>query len=178
MRFKAMAVAAAASLLVSACSSRPRPFAPVLDVPPADQRAFDLAQIRCADLLVKRKLDKDGRLGSAGAGAGAGAAVAAVGTTAASAAGFYGGLAVASATIILLPFAVIGGAFGMSRMKRTAKEKAVKQAMAGCLSEQGYEVSSWARMSKAELAATKARLEALKVPEEPPAPAADQPTSD
>ena len=178
MRFKALGVAVGASLLVSACSSRPRPFAPVVAAPPVDQRAFDLAQVRCADLLVKGKLDKDGRLGSAGAAAGAGAAVAAVGTTAASAAGFYGGLAVASATIVLLPFAVIGGAFGMSRMKRTAKEKAVKQAMAGCLREQGYEVSSWSRMSKAELAATKARLEALAVPEESAIPPADQPPQD
>lgn len=178
MHFKALGVTIGASLLLSACSSRPRPFAPVLAVPPADQRAVDLAQVRCADLLVKGKLDKDGRLGSAGAGAGAGVAVAAVGTTAATTAGFYGGLAVLSATVVLLPFAMIGGAFGMSRMKRTAKEKAVKQAMAGCLREQGYEVSSWSRMTKAEFEAAKARLEALAVSEAPAVPAAEQPTKD
>ena len=170
MRFKALCVVVGASLLLSACSSRPRPFAPVLAVPPADQGAFDLAQVRCADLLVKGKLDKDGRLASAGAAAGAGAAVAAVGTTAATAAGFYGGLAVLSATVVLLPFAVLGGAFGMSRMKRTAKEKEVKQAMAGCLKDQGYEVASWSRMSKAEVEAAKARFEALAT-----APATDLP---
>ena len=175
MQFKALALAVGASLLLSACSSRPRPFAPVLAAPPADQRAFDLAQVRCADLLVKGKLDKDGRLASAGAAAGAGAAVAAVGTTAATAAGFYSGLAVLSATVILLPFAVLGGGFGMARMKRTAKEKAVKQAMTGCLREQGFEVSSWARMSKAEFETTKTRLEALAESEKAALPAAAEP---
>lgn len=178
MQFKALGVAVGASLLFSACSSRPRPFAPVLAVPPADQSAFDLAQVRCADLLVKGKLDKDGRLASAGAAAGAGVAVAAVGGTAATAAGFYTGLAVASATIVLLPFAVLGGAFGMARAKRATKEKAVKQAMAGCLRDQGYEVSSWSRMTKAEFEATKARLEALAESEKAAQPAVEEPPRD
>lgn len=171
MKFRVLTgLAAAAAVLVSGCSSRPRPFAPILAAPPADQRAFDVAQVRCADLLVKGKLDKDGRLGSAGAAVGTGAAVAAVGSTAATAAGFYGGLAVASATVVLLPFAVLGGAFGAARMKRAAKEKAVKRAMEGCLAEQGFPVTGWSRMTKAELEATTARLKALEAEPSIPAP--------
>jgi hypothetical protein len=161
MKSRALFAALAASVIVAGCSSRPRPFAPQLGAVPADQRAFDLAQMRCADALVKGRLDRDGRMGSAGAAMGTGAAVAAVGGTAAGAAGFYGGLAVASATIVLLPFAVLGGAFGAARMKRTAKEKAVKRAMAGCLAEQGFSVTGWTRMSKAELATATARFEML-----------------
>ena len=168
-----LAVVLTSSMLVSACSSRPRPYAPRLAAAPADQRAFDLAQVRCADLLVKGKLDKDGRLGSAGAGmAAGGTTVVAGGATAAAVAG-YGGLAVASATIVLLPFAVLGGAFGMARAKRAAKERAVKQAMSGCLAEQGFTVTGWDRMSKAELAATTARLKALEA-EAAAAPAQSQ----
>ena len=171
MRFKGLGVVVGAALLLSACSSRPRPFAPVLAVPPVDQSAFDLAQVRCADLLVKGKLDKDGRVASAGAGAAAGGTAALAGGATAAAIAGYGGLAVAAATVVLLPFAVIGGAFGASRMKRTTKEKAVKQAMAGCLKEQGYEVSSWSRMSKQDVEAAKKRLEALSVSKEPSVPA-------
>jgi hypothetical protein len=178
LKLKALALVVGASLLLSACSSRPRPFAPVLAVPPADQRAFDLAQVRCADLLVKGKLDKDGRLASAGVGAATGAGVAAGGVALATATVPAAGLALLSATVVLLPFAVLGGAFGMARAKRAAKEKAVKQAMAGCLRDQGFDVSSWSRMSKAEFEATKARLEALATPETAVQPAAAEPPQD
>ncbi|MDB5722378.1 MAG: hypothetical protein JWP15_2996, partial [Alphaproteobacteria bacterium] len=73
---------------------------------------------------------------------------AAVGGTAAAAAGGWGGVAVASATVVLLPFAVLGGAWGMSRRARARKERAVKTAMAGCLHDSGYEVSGWARAAR------------------------------
>ncbi len=83
------------------------------------------------------------------AGAGAGAGTAAVGGAAAAAAGGWGGVALASATIVLLPFAVVGGAWGMSRMKRTRKERAIKTALQGCLKERGYEVAGWEKAPKA-----------------------------
>ena len=85
------------------------------------------------------------------AGAGAGAGTAAVGGAAAAAAGGWGGVALASATIVLFPFAVVGGAWGMSRMKRTRKERAIKTALQGCLRERGYEVAGWTRASKKQL---------------------------
>jgi hypothetical protein len=61
------------------------------------------------------------------------------------AAGGYAGLAAASATVVLLPFAILGGAWGMSRAKRAKKERAIKSALEGCLQERGYQVAGWAR---------------------------------
>lgn len=148
MRKPFLAIAAAA-LVLSGCSSRPREFTPTLGYAPASQAEFDAAYSDCQQLLVAGKLDSSGRSASAGAGAAAGAATAAAGGTAAAAAGGYAGLAAASATIVLLPFAVLGGAWGMSRMKRAKKEAAVKTAMEGCLSERGYRVAGWSKAVKA-----------------------------
>lgn len=132
-------------LVLQACSSKPREFTPELKIPPANQIEFDAAYAACQQLFVAGKLDASGRSSSAAAGAGAAAGTAAVGGTAAAVAGGYGGLAVASATIVLLPFALIGGAWGMSRMKRAKKERAIKLALEGCLKERGYEVAGWSR---------------------------------
>ena len=78
-------------------------------------------------------------------GAAAGGAVGLGGAAAATGAGLYGGMAVMSATLVLMPVAIVRGAFGMARMKRHRKEKAIKQVMAGCLRDRGYEVASWQR---------------------------------
>ena len=146
------------SLMVQGCSSRPREFSPMLAAAPASQGEFDSAVAECSQLLVAGKLDRNGRLGSAGAGAAAGSALAVAGGAAASSAGLYGGMAVASATIVLLPFVAIGGAWGMAKMKRAKKEAAIKQAMAGCLDQRGHKVTTWARVDgkKRKVAATPA----------------------
>jgi hypothetical protein len=136
------------SLALEACSSRPREFTPQLTRAPASQSEFDAAYSTCQELLVNGKLSASGRSGSAVAGVGAGAGTAAVGGAAATAAGGYGGLALASATVILLPFAVLGGAWGMARMKRTKKERSIKTALQGCLEERGYEVAGWLKSPK------------------------------
>jgi hypothetical protein len=44
----------------------------------------------------------------------------------------------------------------MSRAKRAEKEHAIKTALQGCLHELGYEVASWARVSKAKPAGSHA----------------------
>jgi len=134
-----------ACLTLPACSSRPRKFTPVLAAPTANQSEFDAIYATCGQLLVEGKLDSSGRGGSAGAGAATGAATAAAGGTAAAAAGGYAGIAAVTATMFLLPFAIVGGAWGMSRKKRAKKERAIKVAMAGCLEERGYQVSGWSR---------------------------------
>jgi hypothetical protein len=147
--------AVALSLMVQGCSSRPREFRPLLAAAPASQAAFDAAVNECTSLLVAGKLDSNGRLGSAGAGAAAGSAVAVGGAALASSAGLYGGMAVASATIVLLPFVALGGAWGMAKMKRTKKENAVKRAMSGCLAERGHQVVDWAKVDKKSRKAVK-----------------------
>ena len=138
---------------LEACSSRPREFTPSLAAAPQSQAQFDAAYAECQRLLVAGKLDMSGRAGSAAAGAAAGAGTAAVGGAAAAAAGGYAGLAAASATIVLLPFAILGGAWGMSRMKRAKKEHAIKTAMEGCLHDRGYQVAGWSKgLRKAAIA--------------------------
>ena len=147
MPAKSVLIVMAGAMALSACSSRPRGFTPI--VPAAtDQADFDAAYATCQQLLVAGKLDSSGRASSAGAGAAAGAATAAVGGTAAAATAGYAGMAAAAATVVLLPFAVLGGAWGMSRVKRAKKERAVKTAMEGCLLERGYQVAGWSKAVK------------------------------
>ena len=133
---------------LQACSSRPREFTPALATVPADQSSFQAAFSECRQLLADGKLDTHGHLASGGAGAAAGVTTAAVGGTAAAVAGGWTGLAVASATIVLLPFAAVGGAWRMAKTKKNRKEKAIQQAMAGCLTARGYPVVGWEPVSK------------------------------
>lgn len=148
MKYRLTAATLILCLGLQGCSSRPREFEPRLSNLPANQSDFTAAYATCQQLLVAGKLDSSGRGASAAVGAGAGAGTAAVGSAAAAAAGGYGGLALASATIVLLPFAVLGGAWGMARAKRAKKERAIKTALAGCLQERGYVVSEWTRVAK------------------------------
>jgi hypothetical protein len=145
MNNKITAWALVSCLTLEACSSRPRDFTPTLASPSANQADFEAAYASCHQQLVAGKLDSSGRSGSLGAGAGAGAGTAAVGGTAAAVAGGWGGVALASATVVLLPFAVLGGAWGMSRMKRAKKEQAIKTALTGCLQEHGFQVAGWSK---------------------------------
>ncbi len=73
----------------------------------------------------------------------------AAGSAAATSAGLYAGAAIASATVVAIPFVALAGAWGMAKAKRAKKEKAIKTAMAGCLRERGYEVANWTRAPKA-----------------------------
>jgi hypothetical protein len=148
MAKKLVAWAAIASIAIQGCSSRPREFRPVLAAPAPDQARFLADYAACQQLYVAGKLDAHGRSGSAGAGAAAGAGTAVAGGATAAAIGGYGGLAAASATIVLLPFAVLGGAWGMSRIKRAKKEQAIKAAITGCLKERGYQDVGWVRAQK------------------------------
>ena len=137
--------AAAFSLVLGACSSRPREFTPTLGIAPADEAKFDVAYAECRQLYVAGKLDTNGRLASGGAGAAAGGAVGLVGSAGVASAGLWGGMAVASATIVLMPVAIVGGAIGMARIKRHKKEAAIQRVMTGCLHDRGYDVARWAK---------------------------------
>lgn len=145
---KKFVLAVAAVAILAGCSSRPREFSPVLAVPAADQIAFNAAVSECGTLLSQGKLTSDGRLASGAAGAAVGGATLAAGAAVASSAGMFGGLAVAGATIVLLPFAAIGGAYGMAKAKQRKKEAAIQRAIAGCLRERGHEVSGWQQKGK------------------------------
>jgi hypothetical protein len=146
--------AACLCLVLEACSSRPREFTPNLGMVPTDQAKFDAAYAECKQLYVSGKLDSSGRLGSGGAAAAAGGAVGVAGTAAATSAGLYAGAAVMSATLVLMPVAIVGSAIGMAKIKRHAKEKAIQRVMGGCLHERGYEIASWQKAPKQKPVAT------------------------
>lgn len=52
-----LVVVAAVSLILEACSSRPREFTPTLGIAPTDQAKFDAAYADCQQLYVAGKLD-------------------------------------------------------------------------------------------------------------------------
>lgn len=139
--------AATAFAILQACSSRPREFTPTL-ASAVDQTGFQSAYETCKQLYVAGKLDSSGRLASGAVGAAAGGATLAAGAAAASSAGLYAGAAVASATIVLIPFVALGGAWGMAKAKQKRKERAIQTAMNGCLGERGFQVAGWARAPK------------------------------
>ena len=131
----------------------------MLASPPASTVALDASTAECTELLVAGKLDQNGRLASGAAGVAAGGAIAVAGGAAATSAGLAGGMAVASATVVLIPFAALGGAWGMAKMKRAKKENAIKAAMSGCLKERGHEVTGWEKTGrKVAKAVDKSRL--------------------
>lgn len=143
---RSMILATAAAVLLAGCSSRPRDFAPTFASQAVNAESAQAAAVECKELYANGKLTSEGRLASAGMGAAAGGALGLGGAAAATSAGLYGGMAVASATVVLIPFAVIGGAVGMAKIKRNKKEKALQHAMAGCLRERGFEVAGWERV--------------------------------
>lgn len=152
MRRNAAFTTLAAVLVCSGCSSRPRSFAPQLAAPPADQQGFDAAWKRCRADVAARTDQRSGRLSSATVGAATGVgASAAVGVATAGTYATYGGAAAAAgATIIAMPIALIGGAWGVSKIKKNKKEKAIKLATAKCMKAAGYDVSDWRVLSKKE----------------------------
>jgi hypothetical protein len=160
MESKFIVGAVAAALLLQGCSSRPREFTPTLApagaAPSAshDQLKFKATYAECQQLYVAGKLDAHGRTPSALAGAAAGATTAAVGTAGAVATAGYAGMAVLAGTVVLLPFAVLGGAWGMSKAKRAKKERAIKAALEGCLQQRGYQVAGWTMTGKKPVKAT------------------------
>jgi hypothetical protein len=115
---------------------------------PSDAAIYQGAYSECRQLLAEGKLDSSGRLASGGAGAAAGVTTAAVGGAAAASAGGLGGFALASATVVALPFVAVAGAWGMAKKKKNKKERQVQQVMAGCLTERGYPVVGWEPVSK------------------------------
>jgi hypothetical protein len=62
-----------------------------------------------------------------------------------------GAMAALGATIIAAPVAAVAGAWGISKIKKTNKERAIKAATADCLARAGYSVEGWRVLSKREV---------------------------
>jgi uncharacterized protein YcfJ len=150
------AVLAIASL--SACSSRPRQFAPTLAAAPADQTQFATDYENCRVLVANGQRSGFGStMASAGVGTAAG-----VGVGVAMAGGTYSTVAAATAaaatTVILMPIAGVIGAWGMAKRSKLKKEKEVKAATQLCLTENGYTVAAWKHDKKQK------RIKRIKAP--------------
>ncbi|QNM82975.1 hypothetical protein H8M03_01005 [Sphingomonas sabuli] len=102
------------------------------------------------------------RLASAagGAAAGAGAAVATGAVMSGTYATMGGAMAALGATVVAAPIAAVLGAWGISKAKKSKKERIIKAATAECLEGAGYAVAEWDALSKSEARALKAELAA------------------
>lgn len=150
MKSQAAATILLVSVALQGCSSTPREFAPTLAAAPADNSQFQAAYATCRQLFAEGKLDADGRLASGGAGAATGVGAAAAGAAAATAVGGWTGVALASATVVALPFVAVGGAWRAAKAKKNKKERRIQQAAAGCLTERGYPVIGWEPVAKGD----------------------------
>ena len=53
----------------------------------------------------------------------------------------------------MAPVAALGGAWGISKIKKNKKEKVIKAATADCMAKAGYSVDKWRVMTKQEVRA-------------------------
>lgn len=142
MNNRRILTSAIAILALSACSSRPREFAPTLQAAPADTAKYEQDYLTCRTLVAQgQRSGFASRAVSGGVGVAAGVgAVAAVGGGGASMAG---AIAAAYTAAMVLPIVGIAGAWGVAKRNKVKKEREVKAAVALCLSEHGYTVESW-----------------------------------
>ena len=183
MTNKMILATAAAAMLATGCSTRPRNFTAELSAPVADRMAFE-SDFRTCQTMV-RQGRKSGFKDAAAMGLATG--VGAVGGGAALAsAGLIGvniGTGAVSALTYAVPFIGVFAGFGVSRAIRSGREGKYKRAMNTCLDEYGYGVSRWSTVKKkddaAKIAAAKASIRpseaaivtsAVEQPEAIPAP--------
>ena len=145
------------AVALSGCSSRPRNFAPILAAPPADSKAYEAHWLECREAVAAATSKGSGRLASAGgaAVAGAGAGLAAGAATSGATFASYGAAAAAAgaAMIAAVPVFGLAGAWGISKIKKTKKERTIKSATADCMATNGYSVERWRVMPKREVQA-------------------------
>lgn len=153
MKRNGLLLFAAATLGVAGCSSKPRNFAPVLNAAPSNMQQYQAQWLACREEVTESAKSGSGRATSAAGGivAGAGGAAAVGAATAGTYATIGGAMAALGATIIAAPIAAIGGAWGISKVKKSKKERAIKSATAECLAKSGYAVEGWRVMSKREV---------------------------
>lgn len=128
------------ALVLPGCSSRPRDFVAVLEMPAANQRLFQAHYRICRDRVAQDpELASNDRLLSAGTGAAAGAGAGVVGAYA----GAGTAMAAIGATIAAVPVVGVGAAWGIAKAQKTRKERAIKAATGLCLAQRGYVVAEW-----------------------------------
>ena len=152
------------AIALGGCSSRPRNFAPVLAAAPADARAYEKHWLDCREQVAASNGKGSGRLASAGGGAvaGAGAGLAAQAAASGVTYGTIGAAATAGAVMIAtVPVFGLAGAWGISKIKKSKKERRIKSATAECMASHGYSIDKWRVMSKREVRALDAAPPAI-----------------
>ena len=171
MNNKPLLLVGICAIALSGCSSRPRNFAPVLAAAPADARAYENHWLDCRQQMAAATGKGSGRLASAagGAVAGAGAGLAASAATSGATFATYGAAAATAGAMMIATVPVFGlaGAWGISKIKKSKKERRIKAATAECMASHGYSVEKWRVMSKREVRA----LDAAQAASDPAAPA-------
>ncbi|MDP3677034.1 MAG: hypothetical protein Q8R44_18345 [Novosphingobium sp.] len=161
---------AAACVLVSGCSTRPRNFTAELSAPVPDRMAFE-NDFRTCQTLVRQGHRNGFRSAATGLAVGSGAVGAGLAVGSMTAGGVYssyGAAGAAAGAALMATTAVVGIAgFGLTRLIRGGKERKFKRAMDACLTEYGYSVGSWAKVHKKDDAAKIAAGSAIVLPSAP-----------
>lgn len=170
MTNKPLIVLSICVVALGGCSSRPRNFAPVPGAAPADSKSYEAHWLECREQIAAAASKGSGRLASAGGGAalGAGAGVAASAAASGTYASFGAAAAAGAMVIAAVPVFGLAGAWGVSKIKKTRKERAIKTATAECMSRNGYSVEKWRVMSKREVRALNAARKMEPRPETEP----------
>lgn len=158
MTKSALCAAAAAILLLSACSSRPREFVATLNAPPADAAKYQQDYEACRVMVAEGQRSGFGaRLASGTLGAATGVGVTALAFSGATYASMAGAIAATGAAMAMIPGVGAFAAWGVAKAQKGKKERELKDAMGLCLKETGYDVSGF----KAAKGEEKAELKKL-----------------
>ncbi len=143
MKHRHALVLLAAAVSLSACSSRPREFAPTLAAAPTDASKFDRDYMTCRTQVAQGQRSGFGARAASG-GVGVAAGVVGAATLSGGAGGtVVGAMATAATAAVLMPVIGIAGAWGIAKRNKVKKEREIKAATALCLSEYGYDVEAW-----------------------------------
>lgn len=140
--------AIAAALILSGCvSGTPRPYAPILQPPPADQVAFERDFTVCAEAVAAGERNFEGSTSAVVVGAVGGVAAVEVlsGAAAATAVGGSAGLAVTGVgLLVVVPLTT----YALSSARRRRNERDIQEAMTACLGQKGHTVADWTRLAR------------------------------
>jgi len=135
-------------LAVAGCSTTPREFTPVL-ADPAQSGSGYVSAVEGCTVLVDAGIRSN--FGNQGLGTAAVGTAAAYGTGAVVFAGagstLAGALGAASVAVVAMPVVGILAGMGYSRRVRAGREREIQTAMTTCLTESGYQVERWDRVT-------------------------------
>jgi hypothetical protein len=162
--------------LMAGCSTAPREFRATLAQPVPQNSNFD-ADMRQCQVLVRKGVTRNFSGTAAQLVVGTGGSIAA-GSVAGSAGSTLGAVAGLGSAAMLAAGPLL--AAGVASAIKSGREKKYRAALGTCLDEQGYQVAGWERqkkLTKAEVAATVAAMQAASTKADVPAAALNAPAA-